>query len=140
VLAASGTSLLLLAAALAKVEALDEISGLGSVSRRLVLTLGALSACSFPPFPGFVALFPLSSALADRGYSSSLLVSAALLFLLGLGAMRLVSRAWSGEREREDAGAIGLAAVALALAAILAFSIAPATLVGIAGEAALAVF
>ena len=138
-LAASGVSLLLLAAALERTDTIDEISNLRSVPRRLVLALGALSACSFPPFPGFVAAFPLSSALVDQGYSFSLLVAVALLFLLALGSMRVVARAWESGRTRKVESPVGLAALGLAIAASLAFSIAPARLVEIARAAALAI-
>ncbi len=138
-LAASGVSLLLLAAALDKTGTVDDVSNLGSIPRRLVLTLGALSACSFPPFPGFVAIFPLSSALVGRGYSFSLLVAAAFLFLLALGAMRVVVRAWDSERARKVETEVGLAALGLAVAATLAFSIAPARLAELAKAAALAI-
>ncbi|HLE68378.1 MAG TPA: hypothetical protein VJH87_01750, partial [Vicinamibacteria bacterium] len=100
-LAASGVSFLLLAAALDKTDTVDDVSNLRSVPRRLVLTLGALSAPSFPPFPGFVAAFPLSSALVEQGYSFSLLAVAVLLFLLALGSMRVVARAWASGRTRE---------------------------------------
>jgi hypothetical protein len=138
-LAASGVSLLLLAAALERTDTIDEISNLRSVPRRLVLALGALSACSFPPFPGFVAAFPLSSALVDQGYSFSLLVAVALLFLLALGSMRVVARAWESGRTRKVESTVGLAALGLAIAASLAFSIAPARLVEIARAAALSI-
>jgi hypothetical protein len=139
-LAASGVSLLLLAAALDKTETVDDVSDLGSVPRRLVLTLGALSACSFPPFPGFVAAFPLSSALVEQGYSFSLLAVPVLLFLLALGSMRVVARAWDSGRTRKVETGVGLAALGLAVAAILAFSIAPARFVEIARAAALGIF
>lgn len=138
-LAASGVSLLLLAAALEKTDTVDDVSNLGSVPRRLVLTLGALSACSFPPFPGFVAAFPLSSALVDQGYSFSLLVAVALLFLLALGSMRVVARAWESGRTRIVETTVGLAALGLSVAATWAFSIAPARLVEIARAAALGI-
>jgi len=139
-LAASGASLLLLAAALDKTDTVDDVSNLGSVPRRLVLTLGALSAPSFPPFPGFVAAFPLSSALVEQGYSFSLLAVAVLLFLLALGSMRVVARAWASGRTREVETGVGLAALGLAIAATLALSIAPARFVEIARAAALAIF
>ncbi len=137
-LAASGISLLLLAAALDKTETVDDVSNLGSVPRRLVLTLGALSP-SFPPFPGFVAAFPLSSALVEQGHSISLLVVAALLFLLAIGSMRVVARAWASGGTREVETGVGLAALGLASAATLALSIAPARFVEIARAAALAI-
>ena len=139
VLAASGVSLLLLAAALDKTDTLDHVSNLGSVPRRLVLALGALSACSFPPFPGFVAVFPLSSALVEQGHAFSLLAVAALLFLLALGAMRVVARAWDSESTRKVETEVGLAALGLAIAATLAFSIAPTRLAEIARAAALGI-
>jgi len=138
-LAASGVSLLLLAAALDKTDTLDHVSHLASVPRRLVLALGALSACSFPPFPGFVAVFPLSSALVEQGHAFSLLAVAALLFLLALGAMRVVSRAWDSESTRKVETEVGLAALGLAIAATLAFSIAPTRLAEIARAAALGI-
>ena len=139
-LAASGVSLLLLAAALDKTETVDDVSNLGSVPRRLVLTLGALSAASFPPFPGFAANFPLASALLEQGHAFSLLVATALLFLLALGSMRVVARAWDSGRTRTVETTVGLAALGLAIAATLAFSIAPARLVEIARAAALGIF
>ena len=138
-LAASGVSFLLLAAALDKTDTVDDVSNLRSVPRRLVLTLGALSAPSFPPFPGFVAAFPLSSALVEQGYSFSLFAVAALLFLLALGSMRVVARAWDSGRTREVETGVGLAALGLAIAATLALSIAPARFVEIARAAALAI-
>jgi hypothetical protein len=136
-LAASGVSLLLLAAALDKTDTVDEVSNLGSVPRRLVLALGALSACSFPPFPGFVAALPLSSAVLEQGHGFSLLAVAGLLFLLALGSMRVVARAWESGRTRTVETGVGLATLGLAIAATLAFSIAPARLVEIARAAAL---
>lgn len=139
-LAASGVSLLLLAAAAENVDTLDDVSTLASVPRRLVLTLGAFSACSFPPFPGFVAFFPLAGAVLDGGYAISLLVACVLLFILSLGAMRLVARAWESGAARKVETEVGLTALGLAVAAILAFSIAPARLVEIARAAALGIF
>jgi hypothetical protein len=138
-LAATGVSLLLAAAALEKVAALDEIGNLSSIPRRLTLALGVLSAAALPPFAGFVALFPLASALSRRGYAISLVASAILLFLLGLGSMRVVARAWEIERERVVASGVGLAALALAVAAALAFSIFPAPLLEVARIAARAI-
>lgn len=138
-LAASGVSLLLVAAAAERVDTLDELSTLASVPRRLVLTLGAFSACSLPPFPGFVAVFPLSSAVLDRGYAISLLIACALLFFLSLGSMRLVARAWESGATREVETTIGLAAVGLAIAALWVFSIAPTRVVEIARAAALGI-
>ncbi|MGH9389437.1 MAG: hypothetical protein ACRD1Z_07460, partial [Vicinamibacteria bacterium] len=138
-LAASGVSLLLLAAALERTDTVDDVSNLGSVPRRLVLALGALSACSFPPSPGFVAAFPLSSALVDQGHSLSLLVATALLFLLALGSMRVVARAFESGKTRRVETAVGLSALGLAIAATLAFSIAPTGLVEIARAAALGI-
>jgi formate hydrogenlyase subunit 3/multisubunit Na+/H+ antiporter MnhD subunit len=136
-LAASGVSLLLLAAALENVDVLDDVARLGSAPRRLVLTWGALSAASFPPFPGFVSAFPLASALFDRGYLGSLVAAAVLLFLLVLGSMRIVSRAWaSGEARTVDAR-VGRVEIALAALASWFFTIAPASLAEIARVAGL---
>ena len=137
-LAVSGVSLLLLAAALDKTDTVDDVSNLGSTPRKLVLSLGALSACSVPPFPGYFAVFPLSSAVAAQGYSVSLLAVAGLLFLLAVGSMRLVARAWDPGGTRTEAE-VGLAALALAIAATLFLSIAPGRLVEIARAAALAI-
>jgi hypothetical protein len=139
-LAASGVSLLLLALALEKTDHVDDVSNLRSVPRRLVLTLGALSACSFPPFPGFFVVFPLSSAVLGRGESFSLLAAAALLFLLALGSMRLVARAWESGAPRTVETEIGITALGLAFAATWAFSIQPSRLVEIARAAASGVF
>jgi hypothetical protein len=136
-LAASGASVLLLAAALEKTETLDDVSRLGSPPRTMVLSLAALSLGSFPPFPGFFTLFPLSSAVVERGYGLSLLVAAALLFLLALGTLRLVIRAFESGGTRTIEAGIGRAAIVLAFAAILAFSVAPAFLLEIARAAAL---
>jgi len=138
-LGASGVSLLLLAAALDKTDTVDEVSNLGSVPRRLVLALGALSAGSFPPFPGFVAAFPLSSAVLEQGHGFSLLAVSGLLFLLALGSMRVVARAWESGRTRTVDTTVGLAALGLAIAVTLAFSIAPSRLFEIAKAAALAI-
>jgi hypothetical protein len=139
-LAASGVSLLLLAAALDGTDTIDGVSNLGSVSRRLVLVLGALSACSFPPFPGFVAVLPLASSVLDQGYVFSLLIAVALHFLLAIGSMRVVARAWdSGGARRVETG-VGLAALGLAIAATFVFSIAPARFVELARAAALSIF
>lgn len=139
VLAVSGVSLLLLAAALDKTDTVDDVSNLASTPRKLVLTLGALAATSVPPFPGFFAVFPLSSAVAAQGYSFSLLAAEVLLFLLAVGSMRLVARAWDSGRTRTVEAGVGLAALALAIAATLFLSIAPARLVEIARAAALAI-
>ncbi len=136
-LAASGVSLLLLAAALDGIEVLDDVARLGSSPRRLVLTWGALSAASFPPFPGFAAAFPLASALFDRGYPGSLVAAAALLFLLVLGAMRVVARAWDSGEARTVEAEVGRAAIALAVLASWFFTIAPARLAEIARAAGL---
>lgn len=138
-LAASGVSLLLLAAALNGLETLADVSKLRSVARRQVLTVGALTAGSFPPFPGFFALLPLSSAISDRGLTGPLVVGATLLFLLALGSMRLVFRAWETSGERTITGRIGIAAIALAMAAALGFSLLPSALVEWARAAALSV-
>jgi hypothetical protein len=138
-LVASGASLLLLAAALDRTDTIDGVSNLGSISRRLVLVLGALSVCSLPPFPGFVALFPLSSAVLQQSYSLSLLVAAGLHFLLAIGSMRVVARAWdSGAARSVDTG-VGLAAIGLAIAATFSLSIAPSRFVELARAAALAI-
>ncbi len=137
VLASSGVSFLLLAAALEKTETVDDVSSLGSLPRRLILSLAALSLCSFPPFPGFLALFPLASAVVERGYEVSLFIAAALLFLLALGCLRLVILAFGSERTRSVEAEIGRAAIVLAFAALLAFSLAPTPLVEIARAAAL---
>ncbi len=139
-LAVSGAALLLVASALERVSTLEEVSNLASVPRRLVLTLGVLSASSFPPLPGFVTAFPLSSAVLDQGYSSSLIVAGALLFLLTLGSMRVVARAWQSEGARTLEGAAGLAPIGLAIAALFLFSIAPARLVEIARAAARGIY
>ena len=136
---ASGVSLLLLSAALDGTDTIDDVSNLGSVSRRLVLVLGVLSACSFPPFPGFVAVFPLASALLDGSYSLWLLIAAALHFLLGIGGMRVVARAWDPGGERKVETGVGLAAIGLAIAAILLLSIAPSRFVELARTAALSI-
>jgi hypothetical protein len=138
-LSASGVSLLLLAAALEGIETLDDVSKLSSLPRRQVLTLGALAAGSFPPFPGFFALLPLSSAISERGGRGSLGIAAFLLFLLALGSMRVVFRAWQTGGERTVPERIGMAAIGLALAAALGFSIAAAPLVEWARAAALSV-
>ncbi len=137
VLASSGASLLLLAAALEKTETLDDVSSLGSLPRTLVLALAALSLGSFPPFPGFFALFPLSSAVVERGHGLSLLVAAALLFLLALGTLRVVVRAFESGTTRTVEAGIGRAAIVLIFAAILAFLVAPTFVVEIARVAAL---
>jgi formate hydrogenlyase subunit 3/multisubunit Na+/H+ antiporter MnhD subunit len=105
--------------------------------RRLVLLLGALSLASFPPFPGFTVLFPLTSAVFERGYGFSLIAAALLLFLVALGCLRLVSRAFASDGSRSNETRIGRAALGLSLAAILAFSIVPAPLAEIARLAAL---
>jgi hypothetical protein len=139
-LAASGVSLLLLAAALDGTDTIDGVENLDSISRRLVLVLGALSACSFPPFPGFVAIFPLASAVLDRGYVPSLLIVVALHVLLAIGSMRVVSRAWHRGTERRVATGVGLAAIGLAIAATFLLSIAPAGFVELARAAALSIF
>jgi formate hydrogenlyase subunit 3/multisubunit Na+/H+ antiporter MnhD subunit len=137
-LAVSGAALLLLAAALEDTESVEDGSTLGSVSRRLVLVLGALSLGSFPPFPGFYILFPLSSAVFERGYSNALIAAALLLFLVALGCLRLVSRAVDSHGARSNEVGIARAALVLSLVAILAFSIVPAPLAEIARIAALA--
>ncbi|HJS73522.1 MAG TPA: hypothetical protein VJ921_04495, partial [Vicinamibacteria bacterium] len=136
-LAVTGVSLLLLAAALENTETVEEISTLRSVPRRLVLVLGALSLGSFPPFPGFFVLFPLSSAVLERGYVASLVAASGLLFLTALGALRLASRAFPSEGARTNEMGIGRAVLVLSLAAVLLFSIAPAPLVELARAAAL---
>jgi formate hydrogenlyase subunit 3/multisubunit Na+/H+ antiporter MnhD subunit len=138
-LAASGVSLLLAAAALDKTDTIDGVSKLGSVSRRLVLVLGVLSACSLPPFPGFVAVFPLASAVLDQSHSSSLGIAAAVHFLLTVGAMRVVARAWDSTGARTVEDGVGLAALGLAIAATILLSIAPAGFVELARAAALAI-
>jgi hypothetical protein len=135
-LAASGVSLLLLAAALEGIETLGDVSSLSSLARRHVLTLGALTAGSFPPFPGFFALLPLSSAMAERGSRGVLVVAALLVFLVALGSMRVVFRAWETGRERTVTERIGIAAIGLAVAAALGFSILPSALVEWARAAA----
>jgi hypothetical protein len=137
-LLSSGISLLLLAAALAETETLDEVSSFGSLSRRLVLSLAALSLASFPPFPGFLALFPLASAVAERGHELLLLAAAGLWLLLVLGSMRLVTRSFGGGGARSVETGIGRPAMVLALFALLAFAVAPAVLVDAARAAALA--
>jgi hypothetical protein len=137
VLAVSGVSLLLLAAALESTDTVEDVSALGSVPRRLVLGLGALSLGSFPPLPGFFVLFPLTSAVLERGYVASLVVASALLVLTALGAMRLASRAFPSEGARTNTIGIGRASLVLSLAAILLCSIAPAPLVEMARAAAL---
>jgi len=139
-LAASGVSLLLVAAAAENVDTLDEVSTLASVPRRLVLTLGAFSACSFPPFPGFVAAFPLSSAVLDGGHAISLLIACALLFLLSLGSMRLVARAWDSGTSRTVDSTVGAAPVVLAVAALWILGVAPGRAVEAAMAAALSIF
>jgi hypothetical protein len=136
-LAASGVSLLLLAAALENVDVLDDVTRLRSAPRRLVLTWGALSAASFPPFPGFVAAFPLASALFDRGYLGSLVAAAALLFLLVLGSMRVVARAWDSEGARTIETGVGRVSVASLALSSWFFTIAPTRLVEIARAAGL---
>jgi hypothetical protein len=136
-IAVTGASLLLLAASLDSLESLEDVSTLRSVPRRLVLVLGALSLGSFPPFPGFFVLFPLSSAVLERGYAPSLAAASVLLLLVLLGAMRLVSRALHSEGSRTNELGIGPAALGLSLAAILLLSMAPAPLVELARAAAL---
>jgi hypothetical protein len=136
-IAVTGASLLLLAASLESLESLEDVSTLRSVPRRLVLVLGALSLGSFPPFPGFFVLFPLSSAVLERGYGASLAAASVLLLLVLLGAMRLVSRALHSEGSRTNELGIGPAALGLSLAAILLLSMAPAPLVELARAAAL---
>lgn len=139
-LAASGVSLLLVAAALEGVDTLDEVSSLASVSRRMVLTMGLLSACSFPPFPGFVVIFPLSSAVLDGGYAASLVIACALLLVAGLGCLRLVARAWDCATSRTVDSKVGAAALTLAVAAVGVFGIAPARVIEAAMTAALSIF
>jgi len=139
VLAASGVSLLLVAAALDETDAIGGVSNLGSGSRRLVLALGVLSACSFPPFPGSVALFPLASAVLGQSHAISLLVAVALHFLLAIGSMRVVARAWDPGGARTVGNGAGLAAIVLAIVATVALAIAPAGFVELARAAALAI-
>jgi formate hydrogenlyase subunit 3/multisubunit Na+/H+ antiporter MnhD subunit len=139
-LAASGVSLLLLAAAAEKLDTLDDVSKLTSIARRVVLTLGALSASSFPPFPGFIAAFPLSSAVLDRGHPFSLILACALLLLSCAGAMRLVARAWGSDGSRTVDTTVGPAPVALALAAVWFLGIAPESVIEVAIAAARSIF
>ncbi|HEY7698015.1 MAG TPA: hypothetical protein VIE88_06335 [Vicinamibacteria bacterium] len=139
-LAASGVSLLLVAAAAEKLDTLDDVSKLSSVARRVVLTLGALSASSFAPFPGFVVAFPLSSAVLDGGHPFSLILACALLFLSSLGSMRLVARAWGSDGSRTVDTTVGAAPVALALAAAWFLAAAPERAVEVAMAAARSIF
>jgi hypothetical protein len=139
-LAASGISLLLVASAAERVETLDDFSTVASVSRRLVLTGGLLSACSFPPFPGFVALFPLSSAVLYGGEAASLVIASAFLFVSSLGCMRLVARAWDSGTARTVDSKVGVAPLVLAIAAALVLAVAPGRAVDAAMAAARSMF
>jgi hypothetical protein len=136
-LAVSGVSLVLLAATLDDVDALDDVRLLASTPRRLLLTWAALSSASFPPFAGSFLLFPLASGLLDRGHVGTLLAAAALQFLLLLGAFRVVVRAWEEGEPRSRGKGLPRVALALALVATVALSISPAALVEIARVAAL---
>lgn len=80
-----------------KAVSLDDIDAGTPSAARLGLLVGALSACSLPPFPGFAIRFPLARALASEGETSSLIAASFLLFLVGLGSMRVVSRAFTGQ-------------------------------------------
>ncbi len=99
---------------------LDELDTGASTSARIGLLVGALSACSLPPFPGFTTRFPLSRALASEGETFSLIAASVLVFLVGLGSMRVVSRAFAGGSavsrrpgRREALVGLGLAAIAM---------------------------
>jgi hypothetical protein len=139
-LAASGVSLLLVASAVRGVDTLDDVATLASVQRRLVLTIGAFSACSLPPFPGFAALFPLASAVLAEGHASALLAAFALVFLAGLGCLRLVARAWDSGAPRTVDSTVGIAPVVLAIVSAWILGAAPARMIEAARAAALALF
>jgi formate hydrogenlyase subunit 3/multisubunit Na+/H+ antiporter MnhD subunit len=148
-LATSGFSALLVAvavdlAAREKTEALhslDDLGNLASFPARLCLLVGALSAASFPPFPGFFARFAVASAILSQGHSSALLASSVLMFLTALGAMRVVARAWSRDTDaplaaRPKGELVGLGLAAAGGAFLLVF---PRTLVALATRAALSI-
>jgi hypothetical protein len=145
-LAVTGVALLLVAFAVDGLFAVDEISQRLPLPSRLALLTGALAAAAFPPLPGFVATFPLVSALLSANRIVPVAVLCGCLFLIGLGSMRLAARAFGpGElvesppsKQKREAGA--LVAVAAALAAIGWLGIAPGGFWEIAARAALGVF
>ncbi|MGH9320501.1 MAG: hypothetical protein ACRD3V_11540 [Vicinamibacteria bacterium] len=143
-LAAGGIALLLVALAFENLKSLDEVARIESTPRRLCLLFGAFTASSFPPFPGYFAAFPLVSAVLTHGHSTVMIAAGIFTFVLSLGSMRLVSRAWqprsstSSTENRSDGRArLGLA---FALAATWALTLAPSFVVELATIAALEMF
>jgi hypothetical protein len=148
-LVTSGFALLLVAIAVdvaarergEALQSLGDLTHLVSFPARLCLLVGALAAASFPPFPGFFARFAVGSAILSEGHASAVIASSVLMFLIALGAMRPVIRAWAAENPATIAGRSRGELVGLALAAtggvfLLVF---PRMLVALATRAALGI-
>jgi formate hydrogenlyase subunit 3/multisubunit Na+/H+ antiporter MnhD subunit len=147
-LVTSGFSVLLVAlavdlAAREKKADLHSMDDLGNVAFpvRLLLLVGALSAASFPPFPGFFARFAVASTILSEGQWPVVAACSVLMFLAALGAMRLVTRAWAGVDGASSSGRTRGELVGLGLAAaggvfLLVF---PRALAALAARAALGI-
>jgi formate hydrogenlyase subunit 3/multisubunit Na+/H+ antiporter MnhD subunit len=121
---------------------LDDLHPGSSAAARLALLVGAFSACSLPPFPGFVARFPLALAVASEGETPSLVAASLLVFLVGLGAMRVVSRAFAGASPESRAPSRREALLGLGLAALAMWflGIYPKTVIELASRAVAEMF
>jgi formate hydrogenlyase subunit 3/multisubunit Na+/H+ antiporter MnhD subunit len=123
-----------------RIDSLDDLENL-AFPARLCLLAGALSAASFPPFPGFFVRFTVASAILSDGHSWAVVVSSVLMFLTALGAMRLVTRAWSeeGRAPFAEPSRVELVGLALAAAGGVFLLVFPRMLVALATRAVLGI-
>ena len=83
---------------------------------------------------------PVAPSLRARFASAALLTACVLLFLLGLGSMRLVARAWSVSGTRTLDSGVGIAPLVLAIAAAWLLGLFPGPVVEAAMAAARSIF